>query len=77
MPNHVHMVMVPTEKDGLRFALGEAHRRYTRYINHREGWRGHLWQERFHSFVMNENYLLSTVRYVEKNPVVAGVCQPM
>lgn len=35
-------------------ALGKAHRRYTRMINFREGWKGHLWQERFHSFVMDE-----------------------
>jgi putative transposase len=41
MPNHVHLVMVPAEEDGLRTTLGEAHRRYTRYINFREGWRGH------------------------------------
>ena len=75
MPNHVHMVMVPIEEDGLRSVLGEAHRRYTRYINFREGWRGHLWQERFHSFAMDENYLLSTVRYVERNPVAAKLCK--
>ena len=74
MPNHVHLVMVPGEEDGLRAALGEAHRRYTRHINFREGWRGHLWQERFHSFTMDEDYLLSTVRYVERNPVVARLC---
>jgi len=54
MPNHVHLVMVPGEEDGLRVTLGEAHRRYTRHINFREGWRGHLWQERFHSFTMDE-----------------------
>ena len=36
MPNHVHLVMVPAEEDGLRATLGEAHRRYTRYINFRE-----------------------------------------
>ena len=55
MPNHVHLVMVPSEEDGLRATLGEVHRRYTRYVNFRKGWRGHLWQERFHSFVMDEN----------------------
>jgi len=48
MPNHIHMVMMPAAEDGLRASLGEAHRRYTRYINFRESWRGHLWQERFH-----------------------------
>jgi putative transposase len=74
MPNHVHLVMVPSEEDGLRATLGEAHRRYTRHVNFRSGWRGHLWQERFHSFVMDEQYLLATVRYVERNPVVADLC---
>ena len=67
MPNHVHLVMVPGEEDGLRAALGEAHRRYTRHINIREGWRGHLWQERFHSFTMDEDYLLSTVKLLSSN----------
>jgi putative transposase len=71
MPNHVHLVMVPEEADGLRAVLSEVHRRYTRRINFRHGWHGHLWQERFHSFVMDERHLLATVRYVENNPVVA------
>ena len=75
MPNHVHLVMVPSQEEGLRAALGEAHRRYTRHVNFRKGWRGHLWQERFHSFVMDEKYLLATVRYVERNPVAARMCR--
>ncbi len=75
MPNHVHLVMVPKHEDGLRAAIGETHRRYTRRINFRNGWSGHLWQERFHSFVMDEAYLLSTVRYVELNPVRAKLCE--
>ena len=74
MPNHVHLVMVPDQEDGLRAALGEAHRHYTRHINFRQKWRGHLWQERFHSFLMDEDYLLATVRYVEQNPVAAMLC---
>jgi hypothetical protein len=44
---------------GLRDALGGAHRRYTRLINFRAGWRGHIWHERFHSFVMDERHLLA------------------
>lgn len=75
MPNHVHLVMVPQGEDGLRATLAEAHRRYTRRVNLREGWRGHLWQERFHSFVMDERHLLAAVRYVELNPVRAGLCR--
>ena len=74
MPNHVHLVMVPGREGGLREAMAETHRRYTRRINLREGWCGHLWQERFHSFIMDEYYLLAAVRYVERNPVTAGLC---
>src|SRR5918992_405218 len=55
--------------------LGEAHRRYTRLINFREGWRGHLWQGRFSSFVMDESYLLAAARYVELNPVRARLVE--
>jgi putative transposase len=75
MPNHVHLVVVPEHKDSLAVFFSEAHRQYTRRINAREGWRGHLWQERFHSFVMDEAYLLAAVRYVELNPVKAKLCQ--
>jgi len=73
MPNHVHLIAVPETKDGLNLAIGEAHRRYTRRINFREGWRGHLWQGRFSSFIMEETYLLACARYVELNPVRAGL----
>ena len=73
MPNHVHLILVPEHEDGLRAALGEAHRRYTRMVNFREGCRGHLWQERFHSFPMDEGHLQACARYVELNPVRAGL----
>lgn len=73
MPNHVHLILVPSHADGLRAALGEAHRRYTRRVNLREDWRGHLWQERFHSFPLDEPHLAAAVRYVERNPVRAGL----
>ncbi len=75
MPNHVHLIAVPQSGDGLARAIGEAHRRYTRRINFREKWRGHLWQERFASFPMDENHLLVATRYVEMNPVAAGLVE--
>ena len=71
VPNHVHLIAVPESENGLRQAIGEAHRRYSRRINFREHWRGHLWQGRFASFVMDEAYLLAAARYVELNPVRA------
>ena len=37
MPNHIHLIAVPEKAENLRLAIGEAHRRYTRRINFREG----------------------------------------
>jgi putative transposase len=71
MPNHIHLIAVPSSEDGLRWAIGSAHERYTRRINFREKWRGYLWQGRFASFVLDEPYLLAAARYVELNPVRA------
>lgn len=75
MPNHVHLIVVPETEEGLRLAVGKAHLRYSRRINFREGWRGHLWQGRFASFTMDENYLLAAARYIEMNPVRAGLAK--
>jgi putative transposase len=73
MPNHVHLIAVPESEDGLRRAIGEAHRRYTRKVNFRQDWRGHVWQGRFASYVMDNKYLLAAVRYIAMNPVKAGL----
>lgn len=75
MPNHIHLIAVPEKKECLARAIGEAHRRYTRYINFREGWRGYLWQGRFASYVMDQDHLIASARYVELNPVKANLVQ--
>jgi len=73
MDNHVHLILVPETADGLRAALAEAHRRYTRHINAREGWTGYLFQGRFASYPMDDAHLMAAIRYVELNPVAAGM----
>ncbi|RWU06865.1 transposase [Pseudodesulfovibrio sp. S3] len=73
MTNHVHLIAVPETESGLRLAFGEAHRRYSLHVNKREGWTGHLWQDRFSSFVMDEAHALAAARYIERNPVRAGM----
>jgi putative transposase len=73
MPDQLHLILVPKHEDGLRAALGETHRRYTRRINQRENWYGHLWQERFHSFPMDKAWLGPGARYIELSPVKAGL----
>ncbi len=71
MPNHVHLIATPETAQGLRRAIGEAHRRYTRHVNRREDWRGYLWQGRFASFPMDQPHLLMAARYIELNPLRA------
>jgi len=73
MSNHLHLVAVPEVERALALAVGEAHRRYTRLVNFRAGVRGHLFQERFHSCVLDERHLLAAARYAELNPVRAGL----
>jgi len=75
LPNHVHLIAVPDGEQGLARAIGEAHRRYTVRVNQRENWRGYLWQGRFSSYPLDEQYLLAAVRYVELNPVRAGLAE--
>ena len=75
MPNHMHLIAVPEKEDSLARAIGEAHRRYTRRVNFREGWRGHLWQGRFGSCPMDPAHTLRAARYVELNPVRARLVQ--
>lgn len=73
MPNHVHVIAAPARPEGLAQAMGATHVRYTRQVNGRERWTGHLWQGRFASFPMDEDHLRQCIRYVGLNPVRAGL----
>ena len=75
MPNHVHLIAVPRSAAGLRLAIGEAHRRYTRHVNSREDWCGYLWQGRFASTVLDNEYLRAAARHVAMNPVRARLAR--
>jgi putative transposase len=71
MPNHVHLVLVPSDTDGLRRALAPVHRRYAGIIHERRKRSGHFWQGRFGAVVLDEQYLAAALRYVSLNPVRA------
>lgn len=75
MPNHVHLILLAHNETGPAKVIGEAHHRYTRLINFRGNWKGYLWQVRFASFPMDERHLYKAVRYVELNPVAAGMVE--
>jgi len=73
MDNHVHLVAIPEKEKSLAQGIGKADRKYSLLINSREGWRGYLWQGRFMSFPMDDSYLFAAIRYIERNPVRAGL----
>jgi putative transposase len=73
MPNHVHLVVTGREPDSLAKTMGRTHRRHARWINLQHGWSGHLWANRFHSSLLDDVHLRNAIRYVELNPVRAGI----
>ena len=74
MPNHVHLIVIPADPDGLRRTFADAHRRYSAFINARQRWTGHLWQGRYGAVAMDEAHLMNAARYVSMNPVRANLC---
>jgi len=75
MPNHVHLILVPSDADGLRRALARVHRIYAGTIQTRRKRTGHFWQGRFGAVAMDEQYLAAAVRYVSLNPVRARLVE--
>ncbi|WP_315811601.1 transposase [Bradyrhizobium sp. SZCCHNR2028] len=71
MPNHVHLILVPSDADGLRRALSRVHRIYAGVIQARRKRSGHFWQGRFGAVAMDEAHLAAALRYVSLNPVRA------
>jgi putative transposase len=73
MSNHVHLLACPRRDDSMALAIGNAHRAYSRIVNEQNGWTGHLWAGRYYSTLLDEEHLWAAARYVELNPVRAGV----
>jgi putative transposase len=73
MTNHVHLVVVPDDERALERVFRPLHLRYAQRINRNRQWSGHLWQGRFFSATLDESYLWAAIRYVERNPVRAGL----
>jgi putative transposase len=75
MTNHVHLVLVPRgEGAGISHLMRRLAGRHGRYVNRLEDRLGTLWCGRFHSSVVDsDGYLLACLRYVELNPVRAGI----
>jgi putative transposase len=75
MPNHVHLVVVPVRRNAMVTVLRDAHGRYACYLNARQAANGHVWQGRYYSCPMDEHHLWNALRYIERNPVRAGLVE--
>lgn len=73
MPNHVHAIVVPREPTSLARAIGRAHCAFAQWINRTTARTGHLWENRYFSCPLDESHLWAAVRYVERNPLRAGL----
>lgn len=74
MTNHVHLLATPGDREGISRMMQYVGRRYVPYVNHTYGTSGSLWEGRYKaSLISDEEYLLACMRYIELNPVRAGM----
>jgi putative transposase len=73
MDNHFHLSGISNEAGSIPLVLAAVKRKYTLVINTRNGWTGSLWESRFHAYPMEQERFFPTLRYIERNPVRAGI----
>src|SRR5205085_5692843 len=74
MTNHVHLLVTPARHDGVSLLMKNLAQRYTQYLNRVLERTGSLWEGRYKSSLVDHGaYLFSCYRYVEMNPVRAGM----
>lgn len=74
MTNHIHLLVVPQKPAGLSSGVGLVNMTYTQYLNRKHQRTGRIWQNRFFSSVVDsEQYVWAVARYIENNPVAAGL----
>ena len=73
MSNHVHLIATPHRAEALAQTLKHTHGRYAAYRNVQDHSNGHVWQGRFYSCPLDDSHLWKALRYVELNPVRAGL----
>ncbi len=74
MTNHVHLLATPATANSIPATMQTLGRLYVRYINHARGRSGSLWEGRYRATVVDDDaYLFKVMRYIEVNPVRAGM----
>ena len=75
MTNHIHTIVVPQSESALAETFRDTHSVYGHWFNRKYGLSGHLWQGRYYSCVLDSAHLWAAARYVERNPVRAGMVE--
>jgi putative transposase len=76
MDNHIHLLAVPETETALARGIGMTNQVYTQYLNRKLKQSGRIWQNRFFSCVVEKDlYLWAVARYIERNPVKAGLVE--
>jgi putative transposase len=73
MTNHTHFISTPKQPSSLYLTMRDLFGSCASYFNHKHGLSGRLWQGRFYSTVLDETHFWAAIRYVERNPVRAGM----
>lgn len=74
MPNHIHLLLDPLNKNILKKIMHGINMSYAKYFNYKYKKCGHLWQDRYQSFIIaRDSYMLNCVNYIEHNPVRAKI----
>lgn len=74
MTNHIHLLATPELDDSISKVFQSVGRRYVQYFNFTYRRSGTLWEGRYRATVVDsEQYLLTLMRYIELNPVRAGM----
>ena len=73
MRNHVHFICVPKAEGALARAFNALHMRYAQYFHGKKQVTGHLWKGRFLSCILDDRSVFEEVRFIENNPVRAGL----
>ncbi len=73
MPNHVHFIAIPENRDSLAKTFNVTQMTYAQRINEKRSVAGHLWGDRFYSCILDPSHLYRAVRYVERNAIRAGL----
>jgi len=75
MSNHVHIIGIPRNAESMPRTIQLVHTRHAQAVNREHRWQGHLWQSRYFATTLDDDHLWLAIRYVEQNPMRAGVVE--